>query len=114
MSLLRRIDWPPSILGIVVVLLIGGALLLAAIAIRRKRGSATGATAATLVLLLAALWNGAIVLAFMSPHNRHVIHLATHRASLFANAAVGIVWLTLCVFCAVKWFHRASARSNTA
>jgi hypothetical protein len=113
MSLRSRIDWPPSILAILVVLLIGGALLLTAIAIRRKYGSAAGATAATLVLLLAVLWNGAIVLAFMSPHNRHVMHLATHRASLFANAAVGIVWLSLCVFCAVKWFHHARARSDS-
>jgi ABC-type Na+ efflux pump permease subunit len=112
MSLHSRIHWPPSILAVAVVFLIGGTLLLAAIAIRRKYRSATGATAATLVLLLAVLWNGAIVLAFMSPHNRHVIHLATHRASVFTNAAVGIVWLSLCVFCAVKWFHRASARSK--
>ena len=111
MNLRGRIHWPPPILAVAVVLLIGGALLLAAIALRRRYGSATGATAATLMLVLAALWNGAIVFAFMSPHNRHVIHLTTHRASVLGNAAVGIVWLTLCVFCAVKWFHRPKGRA---
>jgi hypothetical protein len=93
------------------VLLIGGALLLAAIAMRRKYGSATGASAAIFVLLLAALWNGGIVFAFMSPHNRHVFHLATHRASVIVNAAVGILWLLLSVFCAVKWFRRPKSRA---
>ena len=91
-NLHRYLHWPPSILAVAVVLLIGGVLLIAAIAMRRKY-----ATVATLVLLFAALWNGALVFAFMSPHNRHVFHLATHRSSVVVNAIVGIAWLSLCV-----------------
>src|SRR5437867_10084833 len=101
-----RIHWPPPILAVAGVLLVGAALLFAAIAMRRKSRSTIGASAAALVLVLAALWNGAIVFLFMSPHNRHVFHLATHRASVIVNAAVGIVWLAMCVFCAVKWYRR--------
>jgi len=108
MILYGRIHWPPPILAVAVVLLIGAGLLFAAIAMRRKSRSTIGATAAALVLLLAAFWNGAIVFVFMSPHNRHVFHLATHRASVLANAAIGIVWLSACVFCAVKWYRRAT------
>ena len=111
---LRHIHWPPSILAVAVVFLIGGALVVAAIAMRRKYRSKAGAIVATLFLLLAALWNGAIVLAFMSPHNRHVFHLATHRTSVFVNAVVGIVWLSLCVFCVVKWFHRSCVREGVS
>ena len=114
MNLRGYIHWPPPILLVAAVLLIGGALLIAAIAIRRKYGSDTAAIAATVLLLLAAIWNGAIVFAFMSPHNRHVFHLATHRASVFFNATVGSLWLTLCVASAIKWFHRSSARSRSA
>jgi len=106
-SFLRgHIHWPPPVLAVAAVLLIGAALLFTAIAMRRKSRSTIGASAAALVLVLAALWNGAIVFLFMSPHNRHVFHLATHRASVIVNAAVGIVWLAMCVFCAVKWYRR--------
>ena len=101
-----RVHWPPPILAVAAVLLVGGALLFAAIAMRRKLRSKIGATAATFMLLLAALWSGAIVFLFMSPHNRHVFHLATHRASVIVNAAVGIVWLAMCAFCVVKWYRR--------
>lgn len=87
---------------------------MAAIAMRRKYGSNAAAIAAALLLLLAALWNGAIVFAFMSPHNRHVFHLATHRASVIFNATVGIVWLLLCLLSVSKWFHRSSAQSQSA
>jgi len=106
-NLHRYLHWPPSILAVAVVLLIGGVLLIAAIAMRRKY-----ATVATLVLLFAALWNGALVFAFMSPHNRHVFHLSTHRESVFVNAAVGIVWFSPCVFCVAKWFHGSTVREG--
>jgi drug/metabolite transporter (DMT)-like permease len=114
MNLRGHIHWPPSMFLVAAVLLIGGALLIAAIAIRRKYRSDTAAIPAILLLLLAAIWNGAIFFAFMSPHNRHVFHLATHRASVFFNAIVGSVWLSLCVASAIKWFHRSSARSRSA
>jgi hypothetical protein len=109
-----HVRWPPSVLLIAAMLLIGGALLTAAIATRRTYGSANGATAADLLLLMAAVWNAAIVFAFLSPHNRHVFHLATHRASVFINAAVGVVWLSLCVFSVVKWFRPSSVPPETA
>jgi ABC-type Na+ efflux pump permease subunit len=86
--------WPPSMLVVGAVLLIGVALLVSAIALRRKYGSRI---VATLMLVVAALWNGAIVFAFMSPHNRHVFHLSTHRSSVVVNAIVGIAWLSVCV-----------------
>jgi hypothetical protein len=96
---------------IAAVLLIGGVLLIAAIALRRKYGSRI---VATLILLLAALWNGAIVFAFMSPHNRHVFHLATHRTSVMVNATIGVVWLSLCVLGVIKWFFRSPALPQPA
>ena len=76
------------------VLFAGAALLVAAIVSRRKFGSRF---ATHLLLLVAAVWNGAIVFTFMSPHNRHVFHLATHRTSVVVNAIAGIAWLSLCV-----------------
>lgn len=96
-----RVPWPPPIALTAAVLLIGAALLFAAIVIRRKFGAAIG----TVALLLAALWNAGIVFVFMSPHNRHVFHLATHRESVIVNAAIGVVWLLLCVVAVAKWFR---------
>jgi hypothetical protein len=92
LNLRGYVHWPTP-LEFLVILLIGGALLLAAIAIRRKYASRTATTVSILVLVLAGLWNGTIFLAFLSPHNRHVMHLATHRASVIANAVVGFIWL---------------------
>jgi len=109
-----HLRWPPSMLLIAAVLLVGGFLLTAAIAMRRTNGSSKGASAADLLLLMAAVWNGGIVFVFMSPHNRHVFHLATHRTSVFINAAVGVVWLSLCVFSVVKWFRPSSVPPQTA
>ena len=88
------VQWPPSMLLVATVLFIGIALLISAIAARRKLASRI---VANVLLLAAVLWNGAIVFAFMSPHNRHVFHLATHRSSVVVNAIVGIAWLSLCV-----------------
>ena len=99
--LFRRLHWPLPISLIGGVLLIGAALIFAAIAVRRK-----SAIAGDIVLLLAAIWNAGIVFAFMSPHNRHVFHLTTHRESVIVNGAIGIVWLVACVFCIVKWYRR--------
>ena len=99
--LFRRPHWPLPIGLVAAVLLIGAALIFAAIAIRRK-----SAIAGDIVLLLAAIWNAGIVFAFMSPHNRHVFHLATHRESVIVNAVIGIVWLVACVFCIAKWYRR--------
>jgi hypothetical protein len=103
--------WPPSMIVVAAALLIGVALLVSAIALRRKYGSRIGAA---LMLLLAALWNGAIVFAFMSPHNRHVFHLSTHRTSVLVNAIVGIAWLSLCVLSVIKWFRRSIALPQSA
>ena len=101
MSSLRQIPWPPSTLAIATVLLIGAALVLCAIALRRRdKWSLSNIT-----LALAALWNAAIVFAFMSPRNRHVFHLATHRSSVIVNAAIGLTWLALCLWWLRKW-HR--------
>lgn len=97
--------WPPPPFAIAAVLVAGGALLFAAIVIQRKSLSTT---VATIALLIAALWNGAIVFAFMSPHNRHVFHLATHRGSVILNAALGIVWLFLCACSVHAWFRRTA------
>src|SRR5205823_11844750 len=66
--------WPLPIGLIAAVLFIGAALLFGAIAVRRQ-----SITLGAIVLLFAALWNAGIVFAFMSPHNRHVFHLATHQ-----------------------------------
>ena len=87
------------------VLLIGGTLLIVSMAMRRTSTSSKGSIAANLLLLMAAVWNGAIVFAFTSPHTRHVFHLATHRSSVIVNAAIGVVWLSLFVFGVVKWFR---------
>ena len=87
------IQWPPSMFLVATVLVIGIILLIGAIAVRRKAGSPFFANA---LLLAAALWNGAIVFAFLSPHNRHVFHLATHQSSVVVNAMVGVAWLSLC------------------
>ena len=57
------------------------------------------------MLLFAVLWNGAIVFAFMSPYNRHVIHLGTHRSSVLVNALIGVVWLVAGAFCTVRWYR---------
>ncbi len=98
-----RVHWPLPIGLIAAVLVVGAALLYAAIAIRRK--SAIGGA---VVLVPAIVWNAGIVVAFMSPHNRHVFHLATHHQSVIVNAVVGALWLLACVFCLIKWY-RASA-----
>lgn len=114
LSLPVLVHWPPSMFLIATVLLIGGALLTTSIAVRRTSGSPISATAAGVLLLMAAVWNGAIVFAFTSPHNRHVFHLATHRTSVLVNMAIGAGWLSLCVFSVVKWFHCSSVRTQTA
>jgi hypothetical protein len=96
----RRPHWPLPIGLISAVLFIGAALIFAAIAVRRK-----SAIAGDIVLLLAAVWNAGIVFAFMSPHNRHVFHLATHRESVNVNAVIGVFWLIACVVCLMKWYR---------
>ena len=88
-------------LAIAGVLFIGIALLAGAIALRRQ----SAVIAATIALLLAAIWNAAIVFAFMSPRNRHVFHLSTHRDSVVFNAIVGIAWLVLCVLAVTKMWR---------
>jgi hypothetical protein len=88
------------------MLFIGAALIFAAIAVRRK-----SAIAGDVVLLLAAVWNAGIVFAFMSPHNRHVFHLSTHRESVIVNAAIGVLWLLACVVCLLKWYRRSGKES---
>lgn len=90
---------------IAAVLLIGATLMTVSIAMRRTSTSSKGSIAAVLLLLMAAVWNGAIVFAFSSPHNRHVFHLATHRSSVIVNAAIGVIWFSLCVFAAIRWFR---------
>ena len=105
--ILHRPHWPlpPGLIS--AVLLIGAVLIFAAIAIRRK-----SSIAGDIVLLLAAVWNAGIVFAFMSPHNRHVFQLATHRESVIVNAAIGVLWLLACVFCLMKWYLRSPARQQ--
>jgi hypothetical protein len=98
--------WPPPIGAIVLLLLIGAALLIMAIVIRRKSSSSLPAL---VVLMFAVLWNAAIVFLFMSPHNRHVFHLSTHRISVVVNALIGIVWCSLCVFTVLRWFRAQAA-----
>ena len=90
---------------IAAVLLIGATLMTVSIATRRTSNSSKGSIAAALLLLIAAVWNGAIVFAFSSPHNRHVFHLATHRSSVIVNAAIGVIWFSLCVFAALRWYR---------
>ena len=92
-----------------VVLTIGAALLIVAIVMRRSR---MPPVLAHLMLFLAGLWNAAIVFVFMSPHNRHVFHMATHRSSVVVNAAIGLMWLAACVFCAWKWYRRTAGASE--
>jgi hypothetical protein len=99
---MRHIPWPPSVFTVTLVLAIGAVLLLSAIAVRRSGRSLL----ASAILSVAALWNAAIVVAFMSPRNRHVFHLATHRSSVIVNAAIGIAWLAVCVLCTLKWYRR--------
>lgn len=113
LSLPGHVHWPPPILLIAAVLLIGAVLLTLSIAMRRTSGSPNISIAASLLLLMAAIWNGAIVFAFMSPRNRHVFHLATHRTSVFVNAAVGAIWFSLCVLCVIKWFYRSNVPQRT-
>ena len=103
-----RIHWPPSPAVIAVVLITGCTLLIVSILLRRRAASSAGRFAAAVLLVLAAVWNGAIVFAFMSPHNRHVLHLATHRESVVVNAAIGVVWFGAAAFAVVKWFHRTA------
>ena len=93
------------------VLAIGVILLMIAIAIRRTSISTIGVVAATSILAAAALWNAGIIFAFMSPRNRHVFHLSTHRSSVIVNAAIGIVWLSLCVVSVAKWFRSTTVSS---
>src|SRR5205814_10107168 len=85
----------------------GAACLVVAIAVRRQ-----SRTLGAIVLLFAALWNAGIVFAFMSPHTRHVFHLATHQKSVVVNAAIGVVWLVACVFSVLKWFRSAPPGSR--
>lgn len=92
---------------IAAVLLMGGALLIVSIVVSRTYESSKRSFAAGLLLLMAAVWNGGIVFAFMSPRNRHVFHLSTHRTSVVVNAAIGMLWLSLCVFSVFKWFRRS-------
>jgi hypothetical protein len=106
-TLRGRLHGPLPLGVIAAVLLVGAGLLFAAIVIRRRFSSTAGTIAANVVLLLAALWNGGIVFAFMSPHNRHVFHLATHHASVVVNAAIGVVWLVACLFAIAKWWRAA-------
>lgn len=93
------LHWPLPPLAIASVLLLGVALLVAAIVVRRKS-----------VLCVALVWNTAIVIAFMSPFNRHVFHLATHRTSVVVNALAGVAWLSLSTFAVIHWFHRDPVR----
>ena len=104
LPLFRRPHWPLPTGLIAAVLLVGAAFLLAAIAVRRK--SPFGGA---IVFVFALMWNAGIVFAFMSPHNRHVIHLATHHASVVVNAAIGVLWLLGCVFCVVRWARSSSS-----
>lgn len=97
---------------ILTVFFIGAALLAASIAIRRMSRVSHTSAAAYALLVAATAWNAVIVFAFLSPHNRHVLHLATHRTSVLANGAIGIVWFSLCVVSAVKWFRSNSRPQN--
>lgn len=105
LSLPGHFHWPPSMFLMTAVLLTGATLLILSIAMRRTAVSSKGSIAAELLLLIAAVWNAGIVFAFTSPRNRHVFHLATHRSSVVVNAAIGTLWLSLCVFSVVKWFR---------
>ena len=104
MSVLRRIEWPLPVPAVAGILLVGAALLLGAILMRRKQAFPGANALANLTLFVAALWNAAIVFAFMSPYNRHVFHLGTHRSSVIVNAVIGIAWLATAVFSALRWY----------
>ena len=105
MDFSQCIDCPPSPLTILCSFGVGAVLVALTLAARRRLNSVWSDGITTLLFAAAVLWNCALVFVFVYPHNHHVIYLASHRASLIANQAVGVVWGILVAVAFWRWWR---------
>jgi len=108
MDFSQCLDCPPSPFALVLLFGVGAVLVILALVARRNLKSRMGLALIAIVVASAAFWNLLLVLFFVYPHNHHVIYLASHRASLIANAVVGVIWFTAIIIAFSRWWPTRS------
>ena len=99
------LDCAPSLAATLLLFGVGALLTTLALVARRRLSSSIGLVVVVLALAAAASWNLILVFVFVYPHNHHVIYLSSHRASLVANAAVGIFWFAAQLVVFWRWWR---------